>query len=56
MKLLTKEQQELYENEKIWYICKKKKKKLKINMWKIKSCEVKYHCHYTGEYSSAEHM
>ena len=34
MKLLTKEQQESYENAKISYICKKK---LKINIWKIKN-------------------
>ena len=36
MTLLTKQQQELYENAKIFYICKKKKKKkkktLKINV------------------------
>ena len=35
MKLLTKEQQESYENEKICYICKKKE--LKINVWKIET-------------------
>ena len=34
MKLLTKEQQESYENAKIWYICKEN---LKINIWKIKN-------------------
>ena len=32
MKLLTKEQQELYENAKICYICKEKFEK---NMWRI---------------------
>ena len=42
MKLLRNKQQESYENAKLCYICKKKKKKkneLKINIWKIK----KYH-------------
>ena len=34
MKLLTKEEQESYENVKICYICKKK---MKINIWKIKN-------------------
>ena len=34
MKLLTKDQQESYENAKICYICKKK---LKMNMRKIKN-------------------
>ena len=34
MKLLTKEQQESYENARIRYICKKK---LKTNVWKIKN-------------------
>ena len=34
MKLLTKEQQESYENAKICYICKEN---LKINIWKKKS-------------------
>ena len=33
--LLTKEQQESYENAKICHICKEKY--LKINMWKIKT-------------------
>ena len=32
MKLLTKEQHELFENGKICYICKEN---LKINIWKI---------------------
>ena len=34
LNLLTKEQQELYENAKICYNCRKK---LKINIWKIKN-------------------
>ena len=47
MKLLTKEQQEWYENAKIYYICKEI---LKINMWKIKKYhKVRDHCHYTAE-------
>ena len=36
IKLITKEQEESYENNKICYICKKK---LKINIWKIKNIE-----------------
>ena len=32
------------------------KKKFKIHIWKIKKyCKVRDHCHYTGEYRSAEH-
>ena len=34
MKLLTKEEQESYENVKICYICKKE---MKMNIWKIKN-------------------
>ena len=47
MKLLTKEQQESYENAKICYICKEKfeNKYLKDK----KYCKVRYHCHYTGD-------
>ena len=47
MKLLTKEQQESYENAEICYICKKEfeNKCLKDK----KNCKVKNHCHYTGE-------
>ena len=53
MKLLTKEQQESYENEKIYYICKEKfeNKYLKDK----KFCKVWDHCHYTGEYRDAVH-
>ena len=46
MKLLTKEQQESYENEEICYICKEKfeNKYLKDKRY-----------HYTGEYRGAAH-
>ena len=53
MKLLTKEQQESYENAKICYICKEK---FENKYWKDKKyCEVRDHCHYTGEYRGAAH-
>ena len=48
MKLLTKEQQELYQNARICYICKKKIEN-KYSKDK-KYCKVRDHCHYTGEY------
>ena len=50
MKLLTKEQQESYENAKICYICLKKfeNKYLKDKRYR----KVKDHCHYTGEQAS----
>ena len=48
LKLLTKEQQESYENAKICYNCKEKfeNKYLKDK----KYCKVRDHCYYTGEY------
>ena len=51
MRLLTKEQQESYENAKICYICKEKfeNKYLKDKKYR----EVRYHSHYTGEYRGA---
>ena len=53
MKLLTKEQQESYENAKICYTCKGKfgNKYLKDK----KYCKVRDYCHYTGEYRGAAH-
>ena len=47
MKLLTKEQQESYENAKICYICKEKFENKYVKDEKY--CKVKDHCHYTGE-------
>ena len=53
MKLLTKEQQESYENTKIYYICKEKfeNKYLKDKKYR----KVRDHCHFTGEYRGAAH-
>ena len=53
MKLLTKEQQESYENAKICYICKEKfeNKYLKDKKYR----KVRDHCHYAGEYRGAAH-
>ena len=52
MKFLTKEQQESYENAKMFYICKEKleNKYLKDK----KYYKIKDHCHYTGEYNSLQ--
>ena len=52
-KLLTKEQQESYENSNICYICKEKfeNKYMKDK----KYCKVRHHCHYIGEYRGAAH-
>ena len=51
MKLLTKEQEEIYENAKIYYICKEQlKNKYAKNE---KYCKVRYHYHYAGEYKRA---
>ena len=47
MKLLTKEQQESYENAKICYIYKYVKDK--------KYLRIRDHCHYTGKYGGAAH-
>ena len=53
MKLLTKEQQESYQNVKSCYTCKQKfeKKYLKDKKYR----KVRDHCHYTGEYRGAAH-
>ena len=53
MKLLTKKQQELYENAKTCYICNVK---FKENILQIKKyCKVRNHYHYTGKYRGAAH-
>ena len=53
MKLLTKEQQETYENVKICYICKEK---FEIKYLEDKNYrKVRDHCHYTGGHRSAAH-
>ena len=53
MKLLTKEQQESYENAKISYICKEK---FETKYSKDKKYRrVRDHCHYTGEYRGDVH-
>ena len=51
--LLTKEQQESYENAKNCYICKKKRENNYLKDRKYR--EVRYHCQYTGEYRGAAH-
>ena len=53
MKLLTKEQQESYENAKICYICKEKFENKYVKDKKY--CKVRDHCHYTGRYRGAAH-
>ena len=53
MKLLTKKQQESYENGKIWYICKEKIKKKYVK--DKKHCKARDHFHYTGKYRGAAH-
>ena len=53
MKLLTKQQQESYENAKICYTCKEKfeDKYLKDKKYR----KNREHCHYTGEYRGVVH-
>ena len=53
MKLLTKEQQESYENTKIRYMCKEifENKYLKDKIYR----KVRDHCHYAGEYRGPAH-
>ena len=53
MKLLTKEQQESYENVKICHICKEKFENNYVKDKKYR--KVRDHCHYTGEYRRAAH-
>ena len=50
-KLLTIEQQESYENEKICSICKEKFEDKYVNDRKFH--KVRDHCHYAGEYRDA---
>ena len=50
MKLLTKEQQESYENVQIFYICKET-----FENKYLKDGKVRDHCHYTGEYRGVGH-
>ena len=51
LKLLTKEQQESYENAKIYYIFKEKFENKYVKDKKY--CKARDHCHYTGEYRGA---
>ena len=53
MKLLTKEQQELYENAKICDICEEKFENKYLKGRKYP--KVRDHCHYTGESRGAVH-
>ena len=53
MKLLTKEQQEPYENAEICYICKEKFENKYLTDKKYS--KVKDYCNYTGEYRGAAH-
>ena len=54
MKLLAKEQQQSYENAKIWYICKEKFENKYLKDKKFR--KVRHHCYYTGEYRGAAHI
>ena len=51
MKLLTKEQQDLYENAQICDICKQKFENKYVKDKKYR--KVRDHCHYRGEYRRA---
>ena len=53
MKLLTKEQQESYENAKICYTWKEKFENEYLNDKRY--CEVRNHCYYAREYRGAVH-
>ena len=54
MKLLTKEQQESYENAKICYDCREKFENRYLK--DKKHCKVRNDCHYTGEYRWHKYM
>ena len=53
IKLLTKNQQDSYENAKSFYLCKNifENKYLKDKRY----CKVRDHCHYTEKYRGTEH-
>ena len=51
MKLLTKREQESYENAKIFYICKEKFEDKYAKDKKY--CKISVHCHCTGKYRGA---
>ena len=53
IKLLTKQQQKLFENAKICYICKEKFENECLKDEKYH--KVRDHCHYTREYRGATH-
>ena len=53
MKLLTKEQQESYQNGKICYIFKEKFENKYVKDKKY--CKIRDHSHYTGRHSAAVH-
>ena len=50
MILLTKKEEENYNNQKVCYICKKEFDKSHKNHYKVRD-----HCHYTGKYKGAAH-
>ena len=53
MKLLTKEQQESYENAQIFYISKDKFENKNVKEKKYR--KNRDHCHYTGEHRGSTH-
>ena len=53
MKLLTKKQQERYENAKTCYICKENFENKYVK--DKKCCKLRNHCLYAGEYRGAAH-
>ena len=53
MKILTKEQQDSYENPKIYYICQEKFENKYVK--DRKHGNARDHCHYTGKYRGAIH-
>ena len=55
MKLLTKEQQDSYENAKICYICTEKFENKYLKDKKYWNVRDHCTCHYTGEYCGTAH-